>query len=142
MDPTTLALLLGGGQFLQGIGGFLGGGPQRDLQRLQADILKQQFGRRTGLQNQFTELLRSGDVVGQRSRNRFTAGFNQNLSNILSRLTAGAARSSSPTSPEQLRSIAQAGGRQAGQFQLGLEQTNLNQLQDLRRLLLGSTFGG
>lgn len=137
MDPLTLALLAGGGSAMGQVGQFIAGGPQREQQRLETRLLGEQGERRQSIFDFLMPQLRSGNVIGQGARNRFQSGFQESLAPFMGRQQALLGRGSSVFSPEVQRSLSQTAGRQAGQFSLGLEQQNQQQLSQLRRILGG-----
>jgi hypothetical protein len=129
-----MSLLMGGGQALQGLGNWLGGGQERKLQG-------QQMGRQTDMYN----LLRYNSGMGQPVINNqlyqhLMNMFKQSMSGQLAGNAAGAAKMGSLSSPDLQKMLAGLTLGPAAQFGGNLMTQNLSMTQNrdnaLRQMLL------
>lgn len=141
-DPLTMGLIAGGGQALSSLGNYFGGSEDRRLAKILRKQKEWQFGEGRQLYAALKRLLDSGSVISPTRMRRMRGRFKQQLQPTIQSLMARTTGMTDLRSPEATRLLTRQVAPLEANFMQELEAMDLTQLQELRRMLLSSTFGG
>lgn len=141
-DPYTMSAIQASGEGLSGFMEYLGGSERRRYEKLMREMGEWKFGAGKDLYAQLQGLLSKGTTISPVRRRRMRGRYRQGLQPVLRQIMSRTGASTDLRSPEATRLVSRQYAPMEANFMAQLDQLDLRQLQELRRMLLSATFGG